>query len=65
MTPMDVSEALEKMLPVVDAWRRRFGEVITEELIRAYLSGVNDACTVSMALGAGGQHMLYERLKGN
>jgi hypothetical protein len=62
---MDVSEALEKMLPVVDAWRRRFGEVITEELIRAYLTGVNDGCAVLMALGAGGQHMLYERLKGN
>lgn len=62
---MDVSEVIEKMLPVVDGWRRRFGEVITEELIRAYLTGVNDGGSVLMALGAGCQHVLYDRLKGN
>jgi len=61
----DVTETLDAMLPVVDRWREQYGEAIAKELIRAYLDGVNDALKTLMALGAGGQHMLFERLRGN
>jgi hypothetical protein len=62
---MDVTETIEKMLPVVDDWRRQYGEAVAKELIRAYLTGVNDALSTLTALGAGAQAVLYERLKGN
>lgn len=65
MSPMDVTEMIEKMLPIVDDWKRQYGESIAKELIRAYLTGVNDACAALMALGAGTQSVLYERLQGN
>ena len=61
----DITETLDAMLPVVDRWREQYGEAIAKELIRAYLDGVNDALKTLMALGAGGQHMLFERLRGN
>ena len=61
----DVTETLDTMLPIVDRWRVEHGEAIAKELIRAYLTGVNHACSTLMALGAGGTHMLYERLRGN
>ena len=61
----DVTETLDAMLPVVDRWREQYAESIAKELIGAYLDGVNHALKTLMALGAGGQHMLFERLRGN
>ena len=61
----DVTETLDTMLPVIDRWREQHGEAIAKELIGAYLDGVNHALKTLMALGAGAQHMFYERLRGN
>jgi hypothetical protein len=61
----DVTETLDTMLPVIDRWREQHGEAIAKELITAYLSGVDDALKTLMALGAGGQHVFFERLRGN
>lgn len=61
----DVTETLDTMLPIVDRWREQYGDAIAKEMIRAYLDGVNHACATLMALGAGGTHMLFERLRGN
>ncbi len=61
-----VLDSLNKtMLPVVDCWKQKYGEEIAKELIRAYLTGVNSAIEILMALGADGLHVLYERLEGN
>jgi hypothetical protein len=65
MPGKDVTETIDSMTPVVDKWRAKYGEEIARELIRAYLTGVDDALQNVMALGAGSQHVLYERLKGN
>ena len=61
----DVTETIDKMLPIIDRWKQKYGEEVTTELIRAYLDGVNDALSTLMALGAGAQHVLYDRLRGN
>lgn len=61
----DVTETLDAMLPVVDRWKAQYGEAVAKELIGAYLDGVNHALKTLMALGAGGQHMLFERMRGN
>lgn len=62
---MDCPDLIKRMLPIVDRWKQKYGEEIAKELICAYLTGVNDAITVIMTLGAAGVHVLYERLDGN
>lgn len=61
----DVAETIDRMLPVVDRWKQKYGEEIARELIRAYLTGVNHALTTTSTLGAGAQHALHDRLRGN
>jgi hypothetical protein len=64
-TFQDVNATLEEMLPIVDQWKQKYGEEIATELIRAYLTGINDACRLTSTLGSGAQHALFERLRGN
>jgi hypothetical protein len=64
-TFQDVNGTIDGMLPIIDQWKQKYGEEIATELIRAYLTGVNDACRTMSTLGAGAQHAFYERLRGN
>ena len=65
MEPMTSDELLHSMTDVVRKWRREHGEAIAKELIRAYLTGVNDGGKILDTHGAASQHVLYAVLEGN